>query len=153
MLHLEIVAPRHQLAITSRSLPPRPRLTALDRALWVWVSSVLDVEEPASHQPSGGLSRWPQVNSRNVYRRSLEDPRRRSKLSAVVYDSNRGLRTVKSTIMSSMKLTRNIIIVLALLSVALLTSACPEKGPAEKAGEKIDNAIDKTKDAAKDATK
>jgi hypothetical protein len=44
---------------------------------------------------------------------------------------------------------RHIIIVLALSSVALATSACPEKGPAEKAGEKIDKAIDKTKDAVK----
>jgi hypothetical protein len=55
--------------------------------------------------------------------------------------------------MSTMKIMRNAIIVVALLSIALATSACPEKGPAEKAGEKIDNAVDKTKDAAKDATK
>jgi hypothetical protein len=52
-----------------------------------------------------------------------------------------------------MKIIRHLIIVLALASVALATSACPEKGPAEKAGEKIDKTIDKTKDAAKDATK
>jgi len=52
-----------------------------------------------------------------------------------------------------MKIIRTIIIVVALSSVALATSACPEKGPAEKAGEKIDKTIDKTKDAAKDATK
>ena len=58
-----------------------------------------------------------------------------------------------SGILSSMKIIRNVIIVLALSAIALATSACPEKGPAEKAGEKIDNAIDKTKDAAKDATK
>jgi len=51
-----------------------------------------------------------------------------------------------------MKIIRTIIIVVALSSVALATSACPEKGPAEKAGEKIDKTIDKTKDAAKDAT-
>jgi hypothetical protein len=56
--------------------------------------------------------------------------------------------------MSSMKIIRNVVIVFALSSVALATSACPEKkGPAEKAGEKIDKAVDKTKDAAKDATK
>ena len=55
--------------------------------------------------------------------------------------------------MIGMKIIRHIIVVLALSSVALATSACPEKGPAEKAGEKIDNAIDETKDAAKDATK
>ncbi len=55
--------------------------------------------------------------------------------------------------MSGMKIWRNIVIVFALSAVALATSACPEKGPAEKAGEKIDKAIDETKDAAKDATK
>jgi hypothetical protein len=55
--------------------------------------------------------------------------------------------------MTDMKILRNIIIVLALAAVALATTACPEKGPAEKAGEKIDKAIDKTEDAAKDATK
>ena len=60
---------------------------------------------------------------------------------------------VKSSIMRGMKIIRAIIIVVALSAVSLATSACPEKGPAEKAGEKIDNAIDKTKDAAKDATK
>jgi hypothetical protein len=59
------------------------------------------------------------------------------------------VRRVKSCIMSDMKILRNIIIVLGLSSVALATSACPEKGPAEKAGEKIDKAIDKTKDATK----
>ncbi len=55
--------------------------------------------------------------------------------------------------MSSMKIIRPVIIVVALSAVALATSACPEKGPAEKAGEKIDDAVDKTKDAAEDATK
>ena len=48
--------------------------------------------------------------------------------------------------MSGMKIIRSIIIVVALSAVALATSACPEKGPAEKAGEKIDKAIDKVKD-------
>ena len=53
-----------------------------------------------------------------------------------------------------MKLIRNVIVILALSSIALATSACPEKkGPVEKAGKKVDDAIDKTKDAAKDATK
>jgi hypothetical protein len=52
-----------------------------------------------------------------------------------------------------MKIIRNVILVFALSVIALATSACPEKGPAQKAGEKIDNAVDKTKDAAKDATK
>ena len=60
---------------------------------------------------------------------------------------------MKSVIMTGMKILRNIIIILGLAAVALATSACPEKGPAEKAGEKIDKAIDKTEDAAKDATK
>jgi hypothetical protein len=55
--------------------------------------------------------------------------------------------------MSAMKIIRNVIMVVALSTVALATSACPEKGPAQKAGEKVDKAIDKTKDAAKDATK
>ena len=48
--------------------------------------------------------------------------------------------------MSIMKIIRDTIIVLALTSVALATSACPEKGPAEKAGEKIDKAVDDLKD-------
>ena len=52
-----------------------------------------------------------------------------------------------------MKIIRNIIIVVALSAVAIATSACPEKGPVEKAGEKIDDAIEETKDAAEDATK
>jgi hypothetical protein len=48
-----------------------------------------------------------------------------------------------------MKIIRNILFVFALFSVALATSACPEKGPMEKAGEKVDDAVDKTKDAVK----
>ena len=56
--------------------------------------------------------------------------------------------------MKSMKIIRNVVTILALSSVALATSACPEKkGPAEKVGEKIDKAVDETKDAVKDATK
>jgi len=51
---------------------------------------------------------------------------------------------------ASMKIIRPLVLVVALSAVALATSACPEKGPAEKAGEKIDKAIDKTKDAVKD---
>lgn len=49
--------------------------------------------------------------------------------------------------MRSMHIIRNIIILVALSSVALVTTACPEKGPAEKAGEKVDDAVDKVKDA------
>jgi hypothetical protein len=60
---------------------------------------------------------------------------------------------VKSDIIGGMKIIRNIITVFALSAVGVATSACPEKGPAEKAGEKIDKAVDDTKDAAKDATK
>ena len=56
----------------------------------------------------------------------------------------------RSDIMAGMKIIRNLVVVAALSAVALATSACPEKGPAEKAGEKIDKAIDKTKDAVKD---
>ena len=55
--------------------------------------------------------------------------------------------------MNGMKIIRNIIVIFALSAVAVATSACPEKGPAEKAGEKVDDAVDETKDAVKDATK
>jgi len=56
--------------------------------------------------------------------------------------------------MTGMRIVRTLIVVFALASIGLATSACPEKkGPAQKAGEKIDKAVDKTKDAAKDATK
>jgi len=48
-----------------------------------------------------------------------------------------------------MKIIRNVILVFALSIIALATSACPEKGPVEKAGEKVDDAVDKTKDAVK----
>ena len=54
-LHLEIVALRHQLVVTSRSRRPRLRWTALDRALWGWLShrwrgwrSALHVVQPAT---------------------------------------------------------------------------------------------------------
>lgn len=48
-----------------------------------------------------------------------------------------------------MKILRNLMLVFALSAVALATSACPDKGPMEKAGEKVDDAVDKTKDAVK----
>jgi len=48
-----------------------------------------------------------------------------------------------------MKIIRNVILVFALSVIALATSACPEKGPVEKAGEKVDDAVDKAKDATK----
>ena len=57
--------------------------------------------------------------------------------------ANARLPQEKSDIMGGMKIIRTIIAVLALSAVALATSACPEKGPAEKAGEKVDKAIDK----------
>jgi hypothetical protein len=44
---------------------------------------------------------------------------------------------------------RNFVIGLLLVSGALATAACPDKGPAEKAGEKIDDAVDEAKDAVK----
>jgi hypothetical protein len=54
-LHLEIVALRHQLVVTSRSRRPRLRLTALDRVLWALLShqwrgwrSALHVVQPAT---------------------------------------------------------------------------------------------------------
>jgi predicted small lipoprotein YifL len=58
-----------------------------------------------------------------------------------------------SVIVSIMKIIRSMLVVLALSSIALATSACPEKGPVEKAGEKIDDAIDETKEAVKEPTK
>jgi hypothetical protein len=74
----------------------------------------------------------------------------------VVSDQPKGHRpSLKSgsTIASHKQVTKrilqNFIVVLALVGVALVTVACPEKGPAEKAGEKIDDAVDKTKDAVK----
>ena len=95
-LHLEIVALRHQLVVANRSRRPRLLLTALDRVLWTWLahrwrgwrsapcraagdrprmasswfSSVLDLEEPTSHWPSGGITRCPRVDSRDVDRES-----------------------------------------------------------------------------------
>jgi hypothetical protein len=36
-LELEIVALRHQLAVLRRQQPGRPKLTSLDRLLWVWL--------------------------------------------------------------------------------------------------------------------
>ena len=44
---------------------------------------------------------------------------------------------------------RNFVVACCLAGVALGTMACPDKGPAEKAGEKIDDAVDKAKDAVK----
>jgi len=48
-----------------------------------------------------------------------------------------------------MKIIRNVILVFALSVIALATTACPEKGPVEKAGEKVDDAVDKAKDTVK----
>ena len=54
-LHLDIVALRHQLVVTSRSRRPRLRLTTLDRVLWAWLAhrwrnwrSALHVVQPAT---------------------------------------------------------------------------------------------------------
>ncbi len=38
---------------------------------------------------------------------------------------------------------RRIALALAIATLALGTTACPEKGPAQKAGEKIDETVDK----------
>jgi len=38
---------------------------------------------------------------------------------------------------------RRTVLALAIVSLALGATACPEKGPAEKAGEKIDQTVDK----------
>jgi hypothetical protein len=38
---------------------------------------------------------------------------------------------------------RRTMLAIAIVSLALGTTACPEKGPAEKAGEKIDETVDK----------
>ena len=48
---------------------------------------------------------------------------------------------------------RNVAFALSLVTLGFANMACPEKGPAEKAGEKIDKAVDETKDAAKDVAK
>ena len=54
-LHVEIFALRHQVAIANRFRPPRVRLTAIDRVLWVSLShrwrdwrSALHIVEPAT---------------------------------------------------------------------------------------------------------
>jgi putative transposase len=39
-LHAEILALRHQLHVLQRSRPQRIRLTAADRALWIWLSRI-----------------------------------------------------------------------------------------------------------------
>jgi hypothetical protein len=39
-LELEVVALRHQLAVLRRQRPGRPKLTSLDRLLWVWLYRV-----------------------------------------------------------------------------------------------------------------
>src|SRR5262245_27999725 len=38
ILHIELLALRHQLHVLERSRRPRVRLTRLDRLLWVWLS-------------------------------------------------------------------------------------------------------------------
>jgi len=36
-LELELVALRHQLAVLRRQPPRRPKLTSMDRLLWIWL--------------------------------------------------------------------------------------------------------------------
>ena len=103
--------------------------------------------------------RWPSTSEKRSRFESLVDdaihPVRLAGSSVSPPDvlNETGVRAVRSGIMNGMKIIRNIIVIFALSAVAVATSACPDKGPAEKAGEKIDDAIDKTKDAAEDATK
>ena len=40
VLHLELLALRHQIHVITRSRPLRPRLTRSDRLLWIWLSRV-----------------------------------------------------------------------------------------------------------------
>jgi len=55
VLHLEILALRHQLAVANRSRRPRLRFTTIDRVLWAWLSqrwhgwnAALHVVQPAT---------------------------------------------------------------------------------------------------------
>ncbi len=55
VLHLEILALRHQLAVANRSRRPRLRFTTIDRVLWAWLSqrwhgwnAALRVVQPAT---------------------------------------------------------------------------------------------------------
>lgn len=57
--------------------------------------------------------------------------------------------TVATNIQMTKRILRNFVAASVLVGVALGTIACPEKGPAEKAGEKIDDAVDKAKEAVK----
>src|SRR6266550_2927349 len=74
VLHLEILALRHQLQVLERSARPRVRLTAADRLLWVWFSRIwpdwrglaLEGRAPAAQKPitasattRGCLLLWP----------------------------------------------------------------------------------------------
>ena len=62
-------------------------------------------------------------------------------------------RGIDGTLASGNQMTKrilqNFVVGWALVGVALGTIACPDKGPAEKAGEKVDDAVDKAKDAVK----
>jgi hypothetical protein len=44
------------------------------------------------------------------------------------------------------------LLLMAALSLTILTVGCDSQGPAEKAGEKIDKSIEATKDAVEDAS-
>src|SRR5208282_4468758 len=39
-LELQVIAPRHQIAVLRRQRPSRPRLFSIDRFLWVWLYRV-----------------------------------------------------------------------------------------------------------------
>ena len=49
LLHLEILALRHQLAVINQTRPPRLRLTPAERVLWAWLSRTWHGWRPALH--------------------------------------------------------------------------------------------------------
>jgi len=140
-------------APSSRTKPARDLLRGLILRTRFWFSRVERNENPIRHPSRPESPSLPGKLHRNSQDRHGHRPRLGVPVGIVGVLNETCVHPVKSGIMSSMKIVRNIIIVVALSAVALATSACPEKGPAEKAGEKIDKAIDKTTDAAKDATK
>src|SRR6201987_3124155 len=56
-LELENLALRHQIGVLQRSARKRPRLTSIDRLLWVWLSRVWSCG-------AAGAPRWPSFNPR-----------------------------------------------------------------------------------------
>jgi hypothetical protein len=50
-LELEVVALRHQLAVLRRRQPGRPKLTSMDRLLWVWLYGPASRSISATRRP------------------------------------------------------------------------------------------------------